>query len=83
MSPTRQRPAGEHAGYRGWRGAHYRLCPVPGESWLRHGLPVRDRGLPGRGAGDGLEACRRAGALPGWFSWWLQQKIAQTRDHPS
>src|SRR5690348_1724617 len=32
---------------------------------LRHGLPVRDRGLPGRGAGDGLEARRRAGALPG------------------
>jgi uncharacterized protein len=18
-----------------------------------------------------------------WFSWWLQQKIAQTQDHPS
>ena len=32
---------------------------------LRHGQPVRDRGLPGRGAGDGLEARRRAGALPG------------------
>ena len=26
---------------------------------------------------DLRERCR------GWFSWWLQQKIAQTQDHPS
>ena len=33
--------------------------------------------------GDGLEARDVRERYRGWFSWWLQQKIAQTRDHPS
>ena len=54
-----------------------------GESWLRHGLPVRDRGLPGRGAGTDWRRADVRERYRGWFSWWLQQKIAQTGDHPS
>jgi uncharacterized protein len=37
----------------------------PWGSWLRHGLPVRNRGLPGGGDGIGLDARRLAGTLPG------------------
>jgi uncharacterized protein len=33
--------------------------------------------------GNGLDARRLAGALPGMVSWWLQRKITQSQDHPS
>jgi len=50
---------------------------------LRHGLPVRDRGLPGRGAGTDWGRADVRERYRGMVSWWLRQQIAQTRDHPS
>jgi len=46
-------------------------------------MPVRNRGRPGRGDGNGLDAPRRAGVLPGMVFPVAQHKIAQTQDHPS
>src|SRR4029077_191276 len=39
-----------------------------GGCWLRHGMTVRNRGLSRRGDGNGRDAHRPAGALPGMVS---------------
>ena len=41
-------------------------------------MQVRDRRLPGGGAGNGLDACRLAGALPG-----LVLLVASAKDRAS
>jgi hypothetical protein len=54
-----------------------------GESWLRHGLPVRDRGLPGRGAGTDWRRADVRERYRGWFSWCSSRRSREPGDHPS
>jgi len=64
-----QRPSGEHAGYRGWRGAHHRLCPVPGgmlaSPWNDGAEPAACRGVVTGTDGTRTDLRER---YRGWFS---------------
>ena len=64
------------------RGSPLRLTAA---NRVRHGQPVSDPSLPGYGRWRGTDWMRADSRerYQGWFSWWIQQTITQTQDHPS